>query len=337
MATMSPRERVLAAIRHEEPDRVPYHLGYTAPARRKLEAHLGTADLADAVGDHVAVYSLRRKGPQTEVRPGIWRDEFGVVWNRTIDPDIGVVEEYPIKDRTLAGCAFPDPHDPRRYQALGEFASANRDRFRLANHGFALFERAWALRGMSELLVDMVDAPAWVDELLDSLLAFNLGVIEELSRHDVDGILFGDDWAYQRGIIMGPRLWRRFIRPRLQAMFDAVKRSRKAVFIHCCGKAQELFPDLIEMGLQVFNPFQPEVMDPFEMKERFGKDLTFFGGMSIQRVLPHATPREVKDQARRLMDRVGRGGGFIISPSHEMPGDIPVENMMAFIEAVREG
>ena len=335
MTTVTPRDRVLKALRHQEPDKVPYHLGYTVPARKKLEAYLGTTELPDATDDHVAIYSLRRMGRWEEIRPGHFRDEFGVVWNRTVDPDIGIVEDYILKERTLDGLRIPEPHDPFRYRALAEFSAKNRNRFRIATHGFALFERAWSLREMSQLLVDMMEAPEWVDALFDRILAYNLGVVEELARQDIDGILFGDDWAFQQGIIMGPRLWRRFIKPRVLEAFKAVQKAGKTVCIHCCGKAQELFPELIDMGLELFNPFQPEVMDPVEMKERFGDRLSFLGGMSIQKILPYGTPQEVKDEARRLMDKVGRGGGFIISPSHEMPGDIPVENIVAFIEAVR--
>jgi len=99
---------------------------------------------------------------------------------------------------------------------------------------------------------------------------------------------------------------------------------------------QELFPELIELGLDVFNPFQPDVMDCYAIKREFGRDLCFYGGVSIQKLLPWATPREIRDEVRRLMDQVGQGGGFIIAPSHHMPGDIPLENMVAFIEAVRE-
>lgn len=336
MSPITPRDRVLLAIRHQEPDRVPHNVSATAPARRKLEAQFGTKDLDEALGNHIAAYSLRRMAPWEEVRPGHFRDEFGVVWNRTVDPDIGVVDDYLLKERSLEGYSFPNPRDPRRYAGLHAFIQKNPDRFRLASFGFTLFERAWSLREMSALLMDMVEAPGFVDDLLNRILSFNMAVIEELLRHDIDGIMFGDDWGHQRGIIMGPRLWRRFIKPRMARMLGAVKGAGKAAFIHSCGKAQELFPDLIEIGLDVFNPFQPEVMDPVEMKESFGKDLSFFGGMSIQKVLPYGTPREVKVEARRLLRKVGKGGGFIIAPSHELPGDVPLENILAFLEAVRE-
>jgi uroporphyrinogen decarboxylase len=123
----------------------------------------------------------------------------------------------------------------------------------------------------------------------------------------------------------------------MAVLYGMAKAAGKAVMIHSCGKVQELFPELIEIGVDVFNPFQPDVMDPYEMKDRYGDRLSFYGGMSVQSLLPYGTPDQVRAEARRMMDEIGRGGGFIIAPSHDMPGDIPLENMLAFIDTVREG
>jgi uroporphyrinogen decarboxylase len=338
MTPFTPRERVRMAIRHIQPDRTPYQISFTTPARRKLVDYYGTSDLESLIGNHMAKYRTR---PPDEAgwlvdRPGFFRDEFGVVWNRTIDRDIGMVVCYPLAERSLIGFTFPDPLNPRRFAALPAFISANPDRFCYASLSYSLFERAWSLRGMEALLVDMLEAPAFVDALLDALLAFNLAVIAELVKYDIDGILFGDDWGQQRGLLFGPKLWRRFIKPRIAQMYAATHRAGKAVLIHSCGKVQELFPELIDLGLDVFNPFQPDVMDPYQMKQLYGDRLAFYGGVSVQQLLPHGTPQAVRDEVRRLIDQVGRDGGFIIGPSHDMPGDVPVENMVAFIEAVRE-
>jgi uroporphyrinogen decarboxylase len=338
MPTPTPRARVWCAIRHQQPDRVPYQISWTAPARQKLEAHYGTTELDATLGNHMAKY--RARPPDADrwlaARPGFWQDEWGALWNRTIDTDIGVVEAYQLKERSLSDYSFPDPLDPQRFAGLPAFITANADRFRYISMGFSLFERAWSLRGMSELLVDMLESPAWADTLLDGILAFNLAVIQEMVKCDIDGIMFGDDWGQQRGLLFGPRLWRRFIKPRIAEMYAATRKAGKVVLIHCCGKVQELFPELIDVGLDVFNPFQPDVMDPYEMKRRYGDRLAFYGGMSVQQLLPYGTPGQVRDEARRLMDEVGRDGGFIIGPSHDMPGDIPLENMIAFIDSVRE-
>ena len=116
MTTITPRERVWTAIRHQAPDRVPWHVGCTLPMQRKLDEYYGTTNLDDVLGNHMAKY--RARPPFQEVRPGYFRDEFGVVWNRTVDQDIGVVEEYPLTGRSLAGYRLPDPRDPARYAPL---------------------------------------------------------------------------------------------------------------------------------------------------------------------------------------------------------------------------
>lgn len=334
---MTSRERVWLSIRHVQPDRVPYYFSFTQAAASKLAAYYGSSDLDTTLDNDMVRYSIRRPALLEEIRTGFYRDEFGVVWNRSVDKDIGVPDDYPLKQRSLDGYNFPDPRDPRRYQGLADFVRAHPQRFRLISYAFALFERAWSLRSMPELLVDMVEAPQWVEELLDALTAFNLAVLRELLTYDVDGFLFGDDWGHQQGLLFSPRLWRRLIKPRLALLIGTVKRAGKAAFVHSCGRVQELFPDLIEIGLDVFNPFQPDVMDIYAIKRQFGAQLAFYGGMSVQHTLPHGSPKHIRAETHRLMKEIGRGGGFIIAPSHHMPGDIPLENMVAFIEAVREG
>ncbi|MCZ7542935.1 MAG: hypothetical protein M5R40_05080 [Anaerolineae bacterium] len=337
MAAMTPRARVRQAIRHAPPDAVPYHFSYTPPARRKLEAYYSTTDLDAALNNHIVKYKPRCADYLTPVGPNLWRDEFGVVWDWDGATDIGTPANCVFAARSLAGYAFPDPFLPCRYANLPAFIDAHRDRFRVVNLGKSLFERAWSMRGMQNLLMDMVEAPAWVEALLDAITDFNLHTIAEVTWYDIDAVMFGDDWAGQRGLLFSPAMWRRYIKPRIAAMYGAVKQAGKAVFIHCCGKVQELFPELVQLGVDVFNPFQPEVMDLAAIKRQFGDQLAFYGGMSVQQVLPFGAEQTVRAEARRLMDVIGQGGGYIIAPSHDMPGDIPIENMVAFIETVRSG
>ena len=135
---------------------------------------------------------------------------------------------------------------------------------------------------------------------------------------------------------MGIDLWREFIKPRVRQMCELAKSKGKYVMIHCCGKVDELFGDLIECGLDIFNPFQPEVMDVFEMKRRYGEHLCFYGGISTQRTLPYGTVDQVKGEVKRLIDVVGENGGYIVSPAHDIPADAKSENIAAMIEVVQE-
>ena len=181
----------------------------------------------------------------------------------------------------------------------------------------------------------MVDDSRFAHELLDAILEFNLGVIDNVCSFDVDAMVFGDDWGMQRGLIMGPRAWGEFIEPRIRQMYDLVRSKGKFVFIHSCGKVDTVFPELIECGVDVFNPFQPEVMDVFEIKRRYGEELSFFGGVSVQRTLPCGTVAEVREKTERLLEVVGRDGGYIAAPSHWIPADAKPENIAAMIEVLQ--
>jgi uroporphyrinogen decarboxylase len=170
--------------------------------------------------------------------------------------------------------------------------------------------------------------------LLHSIGEYNVAQINKALEFDIDGVYFGDDWGQQRGLQMGPQLWREFIYPILKRMYGVVKEANRVVMIHSCGDVDELFDDLIEIGLGCFNPFQPEVMDIHALMDRYHGRLAFHGGLSTQRTLPYGTPEEVRRETARLIEH-GRGGGYILSPAHDVEGDVPLQNMLAFIETAQ--
>lgn len=332
---MTPRERVYRALEFQNTDIVPYQVGFTWEAHRKLAEYYGDPGFEKEIGNHLAVTSHRKLAPWVEVKPGHFRDEWGVVWNRTVDRDIGVVENYVLPEPDLEGWQTPEPRSSEVFESYPEFIEANRDMFRVTSIGFSLFERAWSLRGMANLLMDFVENPRFVHDLLDAITEFNLAQIDAAMKYDVDAFQFGDDWGSQNGVLMGPGLWREFIKPRVKRMYDRVHAHGKFVIIHCCGDVKAILPDLVEVGLNCFNPFQPEVMEPFETKKLYYGKLSFYGGISVQRLLPHGTPDEVRGETKRLLSELGRGGGYIASPSHAIPSDVPAENTAAMIEVLR--
>ncbi len=329
---ITPRERVLVALQHEQPDVTPWQIDLTIDAREKTAAYLGESDLEHLLENHLAI---SEDGFFEEVRPGYWRDPFGIVWNRTIDKDIGNVDEYLITSPSLEGYCFPEPDLETNARRIQTTMEAYPDRFQVTGVGFSMFERAWTLRGMENLLTDMVLNPSFVDDLMDAILEYNLKALDHMLQLDVDCIRFGDDWGQQRGLIMGPKYWRRFIKPRVAIMYERVKSTGRYVMQHSCGAVQELFPDLIDMGLDIFNTFQPEVMDIEMCKREYGRHLTFYGGISTQQVLPRVSANEVRHVVRRMMATVGKDGGYIVAPTHAIPRDVPPENIVAFMETVQ--
>jgi len=329
---MTPRQRVIEAVRHRDTDIVPYHLDFTFEAHRKAATYYGDEQFERRIGNHLAYATYWGGGP---VGANRFRDHFGVVWNRSVDKDIGVVEGLCLPEPTLTNYAFPAVEAEAYRQDCRRLVADNPDTFRFGGLGFSLFERAWTLRGMENLLMDMVEHPAFVDELFERICEFNMSVIRVALEFPIEAVYFGDDWGQQHGTIMGPAMWRRFIKPHLARMYGEVKRRGLYVAQHSCGDVRELLGDLVDIGLDMFNTFQPEIMEPAWAKRQFGRHLTFWGGVSTQRVLPFKTPDQVRENVLYMLRTVGAGGGYICGGTHALPADIPTENIVTLIETLR--
>ena len=329
---MDKREVVKLAIEGGRVPYVPWQCGFTVEAAQKLRNHFGRDDL-DRVLDNHFVKLGSDIGFFTALGEDRFRDVFGVVWDRSIDKDIGNVEGCVLPEPTLAGYEFPDPLDKLFFENIPELLSEYGDCFRVFKIGFSLYERAWAMRGMENLMMDFLDHPAFVHELLQRIADYNIAQITEALKYDIDAVYFGDDWGQQRGLQMGPGLWAEFIRPQLKRMYSAAREAGKYVTIHSCGKVDELFDDLIEIGLNCFNPFQPEVMDVFDIMKRYKGRLAFHGGLSTQQTLPYGSVEDVKSATAKLLE-AGKDGGYIFAPAHAVEGDVPLENMLTFIDVL---
>jgi uroporphyrinogen decarboxylase len=329
------RDRVALAVSHRQPDRTPYHVTFTEPARVHMAEYLGDPGFEAGLGNCLEIIRMRLPYQPLPDQSWVWEDEWGVQWDRRIDSDIGTVCNRRVTAESLPHYRFPNPDAPARFDHFPRAIAAAQGRFVIATLAFALFERAWTLAGMEEVLMAMAAGDPFADELLDGIMAFDEAVVRRALAFDVDGVRFGDDWGQQQGLIMGPVLWRKYIKPRIRKLYGLVRAANRKVFIHCCGKIDEIFPDLVECGVDVFNPFQPEVTDVQEIKRLYGQDLTFFGGISTQKTLPYGTVSQVRDEVRRLIDTIGRDGGYIAAPAHDIPRDARPENVAALLDVLR--
>lgn len=166
---------------------------------------------------------------------------------------------------------------------------------------------------MENLMMDFYDHPDFVRDLLNAIADYNIAQVKKAVSCDIDAVYFGDDWGQQQGLQMGPDTWCQFIYPVLKRMYAAVRDAGKYVFIHSCGDVDELFDDLVGIGLNCFNPFQPEVMDTEALLEQYRGRLAFHGGLSTQRTLPYGTVDDVRAETRRLI-KLGKSGSYILSP-----------------------
>ncbi len=241
-------------------------------------------------------------------------------------------------DRALAGYKMPDPHHEGRFDSAKKLADRYRgDLFVFGKLGMCLFERAWSIRGMDKILVDMLERPAFVEALLDRILyEWNLPIIDQQLALGVDGFYFAEDWGSETSLLFSPRLWRRFIKPRMALMYERVRQAGAVVGQHSDGAVAGLFPDLVEIGMQVFNPLSPTIMEPAATKRQWGDKICFYGGIDVTELLPFGTPEQVCEEIRRMAALMGRGGGYILQSSHTMLDDVPTENIVAYIDTVRE-
>jgi len=329
------RQTVISAIRHES-GKIPYNVELTTEKRHDLCEQIGISEdeYFSWSGSHIekADYNTGEY-----INPGFYKDNFGVIWNRTgLDKDIGVVEKPLITEDNYRSYNCPDVDEAHVRNVTEALLSSKLGTLKLGKISMTLFERAWGLKGMEALLIDLQVNSNEVEYLLDQIMEYNMKIIDIALEYDIDGFYFGDDFGTQRGLIMSPEVWRFLFKPRFKKMFDKVKSKNKFVALHSCGDITLLLGDLIDIGLDIYQTVQPEVYDLNKLKSEFGKSLCFWGSISTQRLLPVATKSELIDTVNKTLDIMGAGGGCIASPTHQVPSDVSNENVLTLIDLLRE-
>lgn len=329
------KERLSRALSREAVDRIPSQINYTARMGAKMAAYFGVPaeDLPRFLDNHLIRVDINHAGQVSQDGQTIW-DWWGA------GHDTGE-EGYYIRHSPLAGSKdldaypWPDPHAAGLFDdAQNTIAEWGGEYFIVPNLGFALFERAWSLRGFEQFLLDLAEDPGFVEELLDRITAIQLALIDRFLALGVDGGYFGDDYGAQKNMLFSPASWRRLMKPRLARLFEPFRQRGLPVIMHSDGQIQKILPDLVEIGLTALNPVQPEVLDHAWLQDRFGGSLAFYGGVSTQTVLPNGTPDQVEEAVQACVGRLAPDGtGLLIAPSHRLMTDIPLENIGRLIES----
>ena len=339
--SMTQKERVIAQINHEETDHVPYHLMFDPGSNieERMDAYYGNDSWRSLIDN--AIYQLPLPSMEINLDLGKekYTDAYGSEWRLDLRP---FSLEKPALDRpSLDGYQFPkvsDLFDADFESNALQIIEQQKDRFLVAAYGFGLFERSWVLRGFENVLMDVVANLDFYEELLDKLLDHQMEILDRLLKLPVDGIWFFDDWGFQQGILIGAERWRKLFKPRYERLYQRTHASGKYVLTHCCGGIEQILPDAIEIGLDVYQSVQPEAKNnnPYDLKMKFGDKITFWGGLGSQNIIPFGTPSEIQNEVRRLCQEMSKGGGYILGPAKEIQPETPNENIAAVVEAFIE-
>lgn len=309
---MTKREIVKAAIAHQETGKTPYCIDFTPAAAQIIRPYFEGPDLLEAIGNYVYETACP------------WWDWFEVP--ESYYRDFDAPDYLPKTIGTGSYTGFRE-----ELQRIRESSG----RYILVMIYGSHFEKAYFARGIENYLADLAGEREYAKKLLDTIIRKNMVMLENIvSIPEIDGILLGSDWGSQQSLLMDPKVWRELIAPGEKMEYDLIKQGGKDVWIHSCGNIEQVIPDLIEMGVDVLNPIQPEAMDIYGLKSRFGDRMTFWGGISTQLTLPYGTPDEVKREVEKVVTAMRKGGGYISAPAQLIQEDVPVENMLALIEKI---
>ncbi len=201
-----------------------------------------------------------------------------------------------------------------------------------------MFEKAWQMRGMEPFLVDLIDDREMAECLIDHIFRVQVGIAKSMSQAGCDILSLGDDVATQRGMMISVETWREVLKPRLSMIIQESKKIKKdlLVFYHSCGNVEAILDDLVEIGINIINPVQPECMDVFSVYRRYGGKLVIWGGLGTQKVLPFTSAENVRAECERMLSAFGPQGHFILAPAHVVEPEVPLDNVFAFVNAVRQ-
>ena len=360
---MNSRERVSTALKRENlPDRVPLQFDlsrqllerfsqkhgipvhYTQAYYEDVTYRISGNELRIAMGSDCVLVGggLPRGYSHPADEDGHMVNEFGMKMRQ--GPLYMELVEHPMAQvktpKDVEQFPFPDPLAEGRLDDAKMYIEKYKGKYFIwGDIELTLFAMPRHLVGMQKLLIDMALGEPYVEVLIDKCMAFALAVGNRLVSLGVDGILGGDDYGAQNGMLISPNMWRHYFKERYRQLHDELKSLNPDLVIaqHCDGAVAPILGEWADVGMDVFNPVQPNVPghEPEDLKREFGNRLSFWGAIDQQQILPFGTPEEIEAETRGIIEILGEGGGYLASPAHVIQPDTPMENVEAFINAVK--
>ena len=365
--SLTPRERVLKAVNRQKPDRVPKDIswGFTPTVMEAFRRHTGQLDGEltispeeyfnvdvrfiglDVPPERLQASLQARRETFERYFPGLPYEADISEWGtaqipgsfyhfvRLLKPmqtftSVEEIDDFP----------WPTFDEDWRYRYASRRIQDVHDRGLAACGAMAvtIFEVAWQLRGMEELFEDFHSRPEMADCLLDHMTDIRCSMARFFAQEDVDVLILGDDVSMQTGMFISPAAWRRWFKERMRKIIQAAHQVKPGlpIFYHSDGNPEAIIPELIEIGVTILNPVQPECIDPLLVKQRYGDRLALWGTIGTQTTMPFGTVEDVRREVRQRIETVGQDGGLILGPTHMLEPDVPWENVLALYEAIEE-
>ncbi len=332
------REAVYQSLKFQQPDVCPYYIWIDKEMVGPLSEIYGPESFIGPEGGTKTFSGSYTAWTEILALPvsdsgNRYTDEFGADFIRgsTLHLDRPALAGPSVK-----GYEFPDLTTDKHFEAFDAWLKANPERFKIVQLGMLFWERTWFMRGMENIMMDIHLNPKFVGELLDGLQSVCLKIIDRLLKDygdEIDGIGLSEDYGTEKNLMINPNKWREFIKPRLAQICERIRTAGKAVYIHSCGHVRPVIPDLVEIGVNMLQPLQPEAMDIFEIKREFGKDLCLMGGICTQRTLPYGSVEDVRSEVQACLKHMAAGGGYVMAPAKPILPGVPLENARALIDA----
>lgn len=371
---MNSRNRVRRALEHREQDRLPISIGghccdgFTITALKEFESYMGLQPSKPEVSSKMMgsvrtpenillllksdFRTVQPKGPNEDrtilLEDGSYIDEFGCTlkpskyyYDIVLRPLEGIIEEDTIKNNP-----WPDSNDPGRVNGLREEARQlyNNTEFAIVAEMICTgpFEQSCWMRGFEDFLSDLYMNPKLAEALMDKITEINIQLynlyLAQVGQY-IDVFCQGDDLAMQDRSFVPLDIYNKHIKKYHKRMYDFVKSKTEAkIMHHCCGSAYELIGGLIEAGVDILNPVQVSArnMEPEKLKREFGEDISFWGGLDVQKLLPFGTEQEIEDGVRKLVETLGKNGGYVFSAAHNIQPLVPSKNIDIMYKAAHK-